>query len=122
MNDLAIDFLSKDFPKPQQPVFPLTAKELKKFSGYYAPRAPRNQLFAFMEQLTGGTWTRVADGKLECSALFGKGHETLLPVGKNLFRGEKEPEATAAVIAGIAEHAGRPDWRRPPTAEWPAGA
>ena len=95
LNHLAIDFLSKDFPKPQQPVISLAAKELKKFSGYYAPRAPRNQLFAFMEQLTGGTWTRVADGKLECSALFGKGHETLLPVGKNLFRGEKEPEATA---------------------------
>jgi len=95
LNQLAIDFLSKDFPKPQQPVISLAAKELKKFSGYYAPRAPRNQLFAFMEQLTGGTWTRVADGKLECSALFGKGHETLLPVGKNLFRGEKEPEATA---------------------------
>jgi len=95
LNDLAIDFLSKDFPKLQQPVIPLTAKELKTFSGYYAPRAPRSQLFAFMEQLMGGTWTRVADGKLECSALFGKGHETLLPVGKNLFRGEKEPEASA---------------------------
>ena len=95
LNHLAIDFLSKDFPKPQQPVISLAVKELKKFAGYYAPRAPRNQLFAFMEELTGGTWTRVADGKLECSALFGKGHETLLPVGKNLFRGEKEPEATA---------------------------
>jgi CubicO group peptidase (beta-lactamase class C family) len=95
LNHLTIDFLSKDFPKPQQPVISLAAKELKKFSGYYAPRAPRNQLFALMEQLTGGTWTRVADGKLECSALFGKGHEMLLPVGKNLFRGEKEPEATA---------------------------
>jgi CubicO group peptidase (beta-lactamase class C family) len=95
LNHLAIDFLSKDFPKPQQPVISLTAKELKNFSGYYAPRAPRNQLLAFMEQLTGGTWIRVARGKLECSALFAKGHEPLLPVGKNLFRGEKEPEASA---------------------------
>jgi len=95
MNHLAIEFLSKDFPKPQQPVISLAMQELKKFSGYYAPRAPRNQLLAFMEELTGGTWIRVAGGKLECSALFGKGHEPLLPVGKNLFRGEKEPEATA---------------------------
>jgi CubicO group peptidase (beta-lactamase class C family) len=95
MNHLAVDFLSKDFPKPQQPVISLTAKDLKKFSGYYAPGAPRSQLFAFMEELTGGTWIRVADGKLECSTLFGKSHEPLLPVGKNLFRGEKEPEATA---------------------------
>jgi len=95
LNHLAIDFLSKDFPKLQQPLISLNAKELKKFSGYYAPRAPRNQLIAFMEQLTGGTWIRVVDGKLECSAPFAKGHEPLLPVGKNLFRGEKEPEATA---------------------------
>jgi CubicO group peptidase (beta-lactamase class C family) len=95
MNHLAIDFLSKDFPKPRQAVITLPGDELKKFSGYYAPRAPRSQLFAFLEQLTGGTWVRVAGGKLECSSLFGKGHEPLLPVGKNLFRGEKEPEATA---------------------------
>ena len=95
MNHLAIEFLSKDFPKPQQPVISLAANELKKFSGYYAPRAPRDQLFAFLGELTGGTWMHVKDGRLECSSLFGKGHESLLPVGKNLFRGEKEPEATA---------------------------
>ena len=96
LNHLAIDFLSKDFPKPQQPVISLTSAELKKFSGYYAPRAPRNQLLAFLEELTGGTWIRAKDGRLESSSLFGKSHEPLLPVGKNLFRGEKEPEATAA--------------------------
>lgn len=95
MNHLAIEFLSKDFPKPQQPMISLASNELKKVSGYYAPRAPRNQLLAFLGELTGGTWIRVADGKLETSSLFGKGHEPLLPVGKNLFRGEKEPEATA---------------------------
>lgn len=95
MNHLAIEFLSKDFPKPQQPVISLTVNELKKFSGYYAPRAPRDQLLAFLGELTGGTWIRVKDDRLESSSLFGKGHEALLPVGKNLFRGEKEPEATA---------------------------
>ena len=95
MNHLAIEFLSKDFSKPQQPVISLTANELKKFYGYYAPRAPRSQLLAFLGELTRGTWIRVADNKLECSSLFGKGHEPLLPVGKNLFRGETEPEATA---------------------------
>ena len=95
MNHLAIEFLSKDFPKPQQPVVLLAKNELKKFSGYYAPRAPRSQLLAFLGEMTGGTWIRVAGGKLESSTLFGKGHEPLLPVGKNLFRGEREPEATA---------------------------
>jgi CubicO group peptidase (beta-lactamase class C family) len=95
MNHLAIEFLSKDFPKPQQPVVSLAANELKKFSGYYAPRAPRNQLLAFLGELTGGTRIRAKNGRLESSSLFGKGREPLLPVGKNLFRGEKEPEATA---------------------------
>ena len=95
MNHLAIEFLSRDYPKPQQPVISLAANELKKFSGYYAPRAPRDQLLAFLGELTGGTWIRVEGGRLECSSLFRKGREQLLPVGKNLFRGEKEPEATA---------------------------
>src|SRR5215467_7722221 len=95
LNHLAIEFLSKDFAKPQQPVISPVASELKKFSGYYAPRAPRTQLLAFLGELTGGTWIRVKEGRLECSSLSGKGREPLLPVGKNLFRGEREPEATA---------------------------
>jgi len=97
MNHLAADFLSKDFPKPQQPAVQLSAGDLQKFAGFYAPRAPRNQLFAPVtpKGLAGGTWIRAANGKLQCSGLFGKGPELLLPVGKNLFRGEKQPEATA---------------------------
>ena len=94
MNHLAIDFLSRDFPKPQQPVVQLSSSELEKFAGFYAPRAPRSQLFAFTEDLTGGTWIHVANGRLQRAGLFGKGDD-LFPVGKNLFRGEKEPEASA---------------------------
>jgi CubicO group peptidase (beta-lactamase class C family) len=93
MNRLAIDFLSKDFPKPQQPVTALSLKDLEMFAGYYAPRAPRSQLFAFVDDLTGGTRIRVINGRLMRSGLFGQA-EPLLPVGKNLFRGEKEPEGT----------------------------
>jgi len=93
LNRLAIDFLSKDFPKPQQPITALPAKALKMFTGYYAPRAPRSQLFALKDDLTGGTRIRVINGKLTRSVLFGQ-PEPLLCVGKNLFRGEKEPEGT----------------------------
>src|SRR5438270_250748 len=46
LNRLAIDFLSNDSLKPQQPATTLPAKALEMFAGYYAPRAPRSQLFA----------------------------------------------------------------------------
>ena len=93
LNHLAIDFLSKDLPKPQQPVKSLSTNVLAQFAGYYAPRAPRSQLFAFVDDLTGGTRIRVINGKLARSGLFGR-PEPLLSVGRNLFRGEKEPEGT----------------------------
>jgi CubicO group peptidase (beta-lactamase class C family) len=93
LNHLAIDFLSKEFPKHQQTVTTLPAKALEMFAGYYAPRAPRSQLFAFVDDLTGGTRIRVINGKLTRSGLFGQ-PEPLLSVGTNLFRGEKEPEGT----------------------------
>src|SRR6266852_2475056 len=47
LNLLVIDFLSKDFPKPQQAPIVVPSSDLEKFAGYYAPRSPRNQLFAF---------------------------------------------------------------------------
>ena len=94
LNRLAIDFLSKDFPKPQQPAVSISAGELEKFAGYYAPGAPRSQLLSFVEDLSGGLRIRVVNGRLTRSGLFGK-PEPLIPVGKNFFRGEKEPEATS---------------------------
>src|SRR5256885_13828716 len=93
LNHLAIDFLSKDFSKPQMPAIDLPASELKRCTGFYAPRAPRSQLFAFLDDLAGGTRIRVINGKLTRSGLFGR-PEPLFYVAKNLFRGEKEPEGT----------------------------
>jgi CubicO group peptidase (beta-lactamase class C family) len=93
LNLLAIDFLSKSFPKPQQSVINPPAGDLEKFAGFYAPRAPRTQMFAFLDDLTGGTRIRVIKGKLTRSGLFGQ-PEPLLCVGKNVFRGDKEPEGT----------------------------
>ena len=98
LNHLAIDFLSRDFLKPQQSVTALPARALEIFAGYYAPRAPRSQLFAFVDDLTGGTRIRVINGKLTRSGLFGQ-PEPLLYVGKTLFRGQKEPEGTTVFFA-----------------------
>ncbi len=101
LNKLALDFLSKDFPKPQQPVVSVPAAELEKFAGYYAPMAPRSQLLSFAENLSGGVRIRVINGQLTRSGLFGK-PEPLIPVGKNFFRGEKEPEATTVFVTDSA--------------------
>jgi CubicO group peptidase (beta-lactamase class C family) len=93
LNLLAIDFLSRGFTKPQQPVINPPAGDVEKFAGFYAPRAPRTQMFAFLDDLAGGTRIRVIKGKLTRSGLFGS-PEPLLCVGKNAFRGDKEPEGT----------------------------
>ncbi len=92
LNRLAIDFLSQGFPKPQQPTITLAASELEKFAGYYAPRAPRNQMLAFVEDLLGGVRFVVENGKFYRMPLLGK-RAQLLPVTNNSFRTEKEPEA-----------------------------
>ena len=55
-------------------------------------------MFAFLDDLVGGTRIRVINGKLTRSGLFGQ-PEALLPVGKNLFRTEKEPEGTTIFLS-----------------------
>jgi CubicO group peptidase (beta-lactamase class C family) len=100
-NHLAIDFLAKDYPKPYKPVFSLTSSDLQAFAGFYAQRAPRNQMLALLDDLAGGVRIRVLAGQLTCSSLFGK-PQPLLPAGKNLFRAEKDPEATTFFFSGEA--------------------
>ena len=93
INRLAIDFLSKDYPKPYKPVAVLAPAELQSFTGFYARRAPRLQMLAFLNDLTGGIRIRAIGGQLTHSSMFGK-PAPMLPAGKNLFRADKEPEGT----------------------------
>jgi len=99
LNRLAIDFLSRSFPKPQKAAINLAPRELQKYAGYYASRAPRSQLLAFLDDLAGGTRIRIINGKLTRAGLFGQ-PEPLFSVGANLFRSEKEPEATTIFFPG----------------------
>jgi CubicO group peptidase (beta-lactamase class C family) len=101
LNRLAIDFLSKDFAKTQQSLIFLDHNQLEQFAGYYAPRAPRNQLLSFIDDLTGGIRIRFISGKLTRSGMFDK-PEPLIPVRWNLFRNEKEPEATTIFFTNEA--------------------
>lgn len=93
LNRLAIDFLSQGLPKPQQPTINLAAGQLAQFAGYYAPRAPRSQLLAFLEDLLGGVRFVIENGRFYRAPLLGKRTE-LLAVANNSFRTEKEPEAS----------------------------
>jgi len=97
LNALAIDFLSKDFPKPQQPAVSVPAADLQNVAGFYTNLAPRSQIVAFLDDF-GGVRIGVANGQLTRSGLFGK-PEPLIPLGKNFFRGEKDPEATTVFIS-----------------------
>jgi CubicO group peptidase (beta-lactamase class C family) len=96
LNSLAIDFLAKDFAKPQRPAASASAADLQKLAGFYTNLAPRSQVVAFLDDF-GGVRIAVSNGQLTRSSLFGK-PEPLVPLGKNFFRGEKEPEATAVFI------------------------
>jgi len=98
INRLVIEFLSKDYPKPYKPVTALAPAELQSFAGFYAQRAPRSQMLAFLDDLTGGIRIRTIGGQLTHSSMFGK-PEPMLPAGKNLFRAEKEPEGTTLFFA-----------------------
>ena len=93
LDHLATDFLSKDFPKKQQPATSLPTAELDNFAGYYASCAPRDQLLGLLDELAGGARFRVNDGKLTRSGFTGK-PKTLVPVSKNMFREDGDPEGT----------------------------
>src|SRR5260370_20674361 len=92
LNHLAIDFLSKDFVKPQQPGMTLPAQALKEYAGYYAPRAPRSQLFAFVDDLTGGTGTCGSNAHLTPPGPAGR-PATSLYVANTLFPRGNDPAA-----------------------------
>jgi CubicO group peptidase (beta-lactamase class C family) len=98
INHLAIDFLSKAYAKPYKPVAAVDASSLKALAGFYAARAPRDQMLSFLDNVFGGIRIRVAGNQLARASMFGK-PQTLLPAGTNLFRAEKEPEATTIFFA-----------------------
>jgi CubicO group peptidase (beta-lactamase class C family) len=101
INRFAIEFLSKDYPKPYKPVFAAASPELQSFAGFYSQRAPRSQMLAFLDELAGGIRIRPVDAQLTRSSMFGK-PQPLLPAGKNLFRAEKEPEGSTLFFADEA--------------------
>jgi CubicO group peptidase (beta-lactamase class C family) len=101
LNKLAIDFLSKDFPRPQPTTPVVSANEAQEFAGFYESRAPRNKLFAFLTELLDNKRVRLKSGRLTISGMFGQ-PKPILFVGKNLFRGEKDPEPTIAFFPGAS--------------------
>jgi len=93
LDALSIDFLSEGFPKPQLAIPQVSTAELKKFTGFYIARAPRKQLFAFLDEFHPRR-IRLQGNQLVISGMSRS--EPIVPVRKNLFRGERDPEATIA--------------------------
>lgn len=90
---LAMEFLSKDYAKPYKPVAAADQADLVALTGFYVPRAPRDQMLAFFDEVAGGIRVRMGAGQLTRSPMFGK-PKPLLPAAKNLFRSEDDAEAT----------------------------
>ena len=101
LNTLAIDFLSRDFPKPQPAIPNVSKPEFEQFTGFYASRAPRSQLLAFVDDLLDGKRVRLQNNQLTISRMFGQ-PKPIIPVGKNLFRNDKDPEATISFFPNVA--------------------
>jgi len=79
---------TESFPKAK-----VSESQLKEYCGYYEPRSPRMELFAFLEILFGGT-TIMFENDTLYQKDFMSDKKPLIPVSQNLFRRSKEPEAT----------------------------
>jgi CubicO group peptidase (beta-lactamase class C family) len=90
--DLVFNYLTSGLPTAQQPPAKLSEAELSNFVGYYQPASPRNQLFAFLDELLGGQKLFVENGALYQKGVFAK-RQALIPVSTTQVRLEKEPEA-----------------------------
>lgn len=93
LDELVRNYLIAGLPAPEQPAVHLADAELRKFTGYYQAANPRSQLFAFLDRLLGGRRVFLRNGALYQKGLFGPA-QRLVPVARNQFRLEREPEAS----------------------------
>jgi CubicO group peptidase (beta-lactamase class C family) len=93
LDRLALDYLTRGMTPAQPAAAELAPAALKKFTGYYEKRNPRNQLLANLDLLLGGQRVFLRNGALYERGILG-GKQQLIPVGRDQFRTTKQPEAS----------------------------
>jgi hypothetical protein len=120
LSDLAIRYLKVDVEPPSKPTARVAADVLRAYEGYYHDAAPRNQLFAALDWLTGGRTVKAGATGLQVVPVWGE-VTPLVPVSDSLFRREADvgpslvftvDEGGREVMTGPGVYAGRvPRWR-----------
>jgi CubicO group peptidase (beta-lactamase class C family) len=96
---LVRDYLTRDLPKPSlPPAAAMNIAAVRPFLGYVEPVTPRQEMMRFVERILGVRRFNLDQGKLTVSRIIGAKKKTYVAVADNLFRDEKEPVATLALI------------------------
>jgi CubicO group peptidase (beta-lactamase class C family) len=92
-------YVTRDLPKPALPApVPINAAALRPFLGYAEPVTPRQEITRFLGRILGVRRFKLDKGKLDISKVIGGPEKSYVAVSDYLFRDEKEPLATLALI------------------------
>lgn len=89
LSALALAYLKRDVEPPAKPELTVAPDVLAGHAGYYHPEGSRNEVFAAMDWLTGGTTLGVEGNRLVSRGVLG-GRQVLVPVSDTLFRREAD--------------------------------
>lgn len=92
-------YVTRDLPKPPLPSpATMNAVTLRPFLGYAEPVTPRQEITRFLDRILGVRRFKLDKGKLAVSKVIGSPEKFYVAVSDYLFRDEKEPLATLALI------------------------
>ena len=92
-------YVTRDLPKPALPLpATINAAALRPFLGYVEPVTPRQEITRFLDRVLGVRRFSLDKGKLAMSKVIGSPEKSYVAVSDYLFRDEKEPLATLALV------------------------
>lgn len=92
-------YVTRDLPKPSLPSpVAMNAAAIRPFLGYAEPITPRQEITRFLDRILGVRHFKPEKGKLALRKVIGGTEKSYVAVSDYLFRDEKEPLATLALI------------------------
>jgi CubicO group peptidase (beta-lactamase class C family) len=92
-------YVTRDLPKPSLPSpVGMNVAALRPFLGYAEPVTPRQEITRFLDRILGVRRFKLDKGKLAISKVIGGPEKWYVAVADYLFRDEKEPLPTLALI------------------------